>query len=442
MQTVAVLDAQSASTAKKALDGLSCLVLTVDSVEKARYLLMNMRIDLFICDLETEDLDFNALISAASVSNPDIKTLVTGTSSSKIYANQLVERGEAMQFLLKPWQILTVKQAINTALTSAKQQPKITIGHKKSASSSQDSPAGGQGSKFVIHKQQSAPQKPQVKFKNSISGITAQAGTSEHGRYRIDEIVGSGGAGKVCKAFDTLLDMTVAIKFLNSDLIRDESAIEALKAETRICLQLQHKHIVRIYNLEKRGPNYMLIMEYIKGDSLYNLISQYPEGLPLDFVSQVTSVATGALGYAHRHGVLHKDITPGNILITEDGVLKIIDFGIADQAAKPQDPNSEFVTGTPIYMSPEHIRGEMLSNRSDIYSLGVLIKQLLTGSVVSMEGATLQDLAYTPHPPITGLPLSITQVLESATAFSPADRYESMEDFGKAFAAAASIVQP
>lgn len=439
MQTIAVLDAQSASTAKKALDGLESLVLTVDTVEKARYLLMNMRIDLFICDLETENLDFGAIISAATVSNPDIRTIVTGSSGSKIYANQLVERGEAIQFLPKPWQILTVKHAINTALTAAKQQPKISIGHKKGTTVPQDTPA--QGSKFVIHKQQAATQKPQVKFKNSISGITAQAGTADHGRYRIDEIIGTGGAGKVCKAFDTLLDMTVAIKFLNADLIRDETAIEALKAETRICLQLQHKHIVRIYNLEKRGPNYMLIMEYIKGDSLFSLLTQYPEGLPLDFVSQVTAVATGALAYAHRHGVLHKDITPGNILITEDGVLKIIDFGIADKVAKQQNPDSDFVTGTPVYMSPEHIRGEMLSNRSDIYSLGVLIKQLLTGTVVSAEGATIQDLAYTPHPPITGLPLSITQVLESATAFSPADRWESMEEFGKAFEAAASIVQ-
>lgn len=440
MQTVAVLDSKSASTAKKALDGLECLVLTVDTVEKARYLLMNMKVDLFICDLETADLDFHAVISAASVSNPDIKTIVTGTASSKIYANQLVERGEALMYLPKPWQILTVKHSINTALTAVKSKPKISIGHKNSAATSETG-NGGSSSKFVIHKQQSAVQKPQVKFKNSSSAITAQAGTSEHGRYRIDEIVGSGGAGKVCKAFDTLLDMTVAIKFLNSELIRDENAIEALKAETRICLQLQHKHIVRIYNLEKRGPNYMLIMEYIKGDSLFSLISQYPEGLPLDFVSQVTAVATNALGYAHRHGVLHKDITPGNILITEDGVLKIIDFGIADSVGKQHNDDSEFVTGTPVYMSPEHIRGEMLTNRSDIYSLGVLITQLLTGRVVSKEGATLQDMAYTPHPPITGVPLSIAQVLESATAFSPADRWESMEEFGKAFAGAASIVQ-
>lgn len=438
MQTVAVLDAQSASTAKKALDGLECLVLTVDTVEKARYLLMNMKVDLFICDLETADLDFGALISASSVNNPDLRTIVTGTSGSKIYAGQLVDRGEALQFLLKPWQILTVKHAINNVLSQIQQQPKFTIGRKKAPQQEQQ---GSQGAKFVIHKQQAAGQKTSAKFKSSGPSIAMPAGSSDHGRYRIDEVIGSGGAGKVCRAFDTLLDMTVAIKFLNADLIRDESAIEALKTETRICLQLQHKHIVRIYNLEKRGPNYMLIMEYIKGDSLFNLMSQYPEGLPLDFVAQVTSVATGALNYAHRHGVLHKDITPGNILITEDGVLKIIDFGIADTLEKQPREDSEFVTGTPVYMSPEHIRGEMLSNRSDIYSLGVLVKQLLTGTVVSRPDATLQDLAYSPHPPITGLPLAIAQVLESATAFSPADRWESMEEFGKAFSAAAAIAQ-
>ena len=265
-------------------------------------------------------------------------------------------------------------------------------------------------------------------------------GVSDRGRYRIDQIIGEGGSGRVCKAYDTLLEMPVAIKFLNPDLVRDENAIQALKTETRICLQLQHKHIVRIYNLERHGSSYMLIMEYLESDSLFQLMQGYPDGMPPDFVSQVVAVTTSALEYAHRHGVLHKDITPGNILITHDGLLKLIDFGIAGKADIEQ--NKDFIAGTPVYMSPEHIRGEILDARSDIYALGVLVTQMLTGRTVNVPDATTQMMAYEPHPPITGLPEPLTQILETATAFSPADRWSSMSEFGEAFAGAYAMSYP
>ena len=260
--------------------------------------------------------------------------------------------------------------------------------------------------------------------------------TVEGGRYRIDEIIGEGGSGRVCRAYDLLLDMEVAIKFLNPDLIRDEESINALKTETRICLQLAHKHIVRIYNLEKRGANFMIIMEYLKGSTLFPLISQYPQGLPLDFVAQIVAVVTDALGYAHRHGVIHKDVTPGNIFLTDDDVLKVIDFGISANVGA-QRLDTDTVIGTPIYMSPEQLRGEILDYRTDIYSLGVLVHQLLTGRTVNDPAATIQDMAYRPRPAITDLPQPLADVLATATAFSPADRWESMERFGAAFAAAA-----
>ena len=249
-------------------------------------------------------------------------------------------------------------------------------------------------------------------------------------------MIGEGGSGRVCRAYDLLLEMDVAIKFLNPDLVRDEESIQALKSETRICLQLAHKHIVRIYNLEKRGANFMLIMEYLKGATLFPLISQYPQGLPLDFVAQIVAVATDALGYAHGHGVIHKDVTPGNIFLTDDDVLKIIDFGISSVVGA-QQLATDTVIGTPVYMSPEQLRGEILDHRTDIYSLGVLVHQLLTGRTVNAPDATIQDMAYQPRPAITDLPQPLADVLETATAFSPADRWESMARFGAAFAAAA-----
>jgi serine/threonine-protein kinase len=303
-------------------------------------------------------------------------------------------------------------------------------------------PAAGGAPRFVIRKGDAA--QPAHAPSHTVRIGRAAHGsypnirdTVEGGRYRIDEVIGEGGSGRVCRAYDLLLDMVVAIKFLNPDLVRDEESIASLKSETRICLQLVHKHIVRIYNLEKRGANFMLIMEYLKGSTLFSFLQQYPEGLPLDFVAQIVAVATDALGYAHAHGILHKDITPGNIFVTDDDVLKVIDFGIASNVGA-QNRDTDTIIGTPIYMSPEQLRGEILDPRTDIYSLGVLVHQLLTGRTVNVPDATIQDMAFRPRPPIEDLPQPLADVLACATAFSPADRWETMERFGAAFAAAAA----
>ena len=298
------------------------------------------------------------------------------------------------------------------------------------------------GPRFVIRKGEAAQPAHapghQVRFGKAAhqASLPAVRETVEGGRYRIDEVIGEGGSGRVCRAYDMLLEMDVAIKFLNPDLVRDEESIKALKSETRICLQLAHKHIVRIYNLEKRGANFMLIMEYLKGETLFNLLSQYPQGMPLDFVAQIVAVVANALGYAHAHGILHKDITPGNIFLTDDDVLKVIDFGISSRVGA-QQLETDTVIGTPVYMSPEQLRGEILDCRTDIYSLGVLAHQLLTGRTVNAPDATVQDMAFRPRPPITDLPPPLADVIATATAFSPADRWESMARFGAAFAAAA-----
>ena len=316
--------------------------------------------------------------------------------------------------------------------------PRFVI-HKNDSEAKQQAPAAP---KFVIHKGESTPaaytSTRQIRIGKAAQGSYPNVrDTVEGGRYRIDEVIGEGGSGRVCRAYDLLLDMVVAIKFLNPELVRDEESIAALKSETRICLQLVHKHIVRIYNLEKRGANFMLIMEYLKGSTLFSLLQQYPEGMPLDFVAQIVAVATDALGYAHSHGILHKDITPGNLFLTDDDVLKVIDFGIASNIGT-QNRDTDTIIGTPVYMSPEQLRGEILDCRTDIYSLGVLVHQLLTGRTVNAPEATIQDMAFRPRPPITDLPQKLADVIAVATSFSPADRWESMERFGAAFASAAA----
>ena len=256
------------------------------------------------------------------------------------------------------------------------------------------------------------------------------------GRYEIRAVIGEGGTGRVVRAFDKMLEMEVAIKILSPRLIRDKDALAALKAEVRITLGLIHKHILRIYNLEKSGDNYLVIMEYLKGKSVAQLLDEAPGGFPADFVVPLVEVASDALGYAHRHGILHLDLTPGNVFLTEDGIVKIIDFGIAKVAGAPS-ADSEFIVGTPVYMSPEQLRGEALDPRSDIYSLGALTYQMLTGRLVSPPDTPLESLAFQPHPPLEGLAPAVAQVLEEATAFSPDARPAAIEDFAAALAAAA-----
>ena len=253
------------------------------------------------------------------------------------------------------------------------------------------------------------------------------------GRYEIRAVIGEGGTGRVVRAFDKMLDMEVAIKILSPRLIRDKEALAALKAEVRITLGLIHKHILRIYNLEKSGDNYLVIMEYLKGKSVAQLLDEAPGGLPADFVVPLVEVASDALGYAHRHGVLHLDLTPGNVFVTDDGVVKIIDFGIA-KVAGAQAANSEFIVGTPVYMSPEQLRGEALDARSDIYSMGVLTYQMLTGRLVSPPDTPLETLAFQPHPPLEGLAPAVAETLEAATAFSPDARPAAIGDFAAALA--------
>ena len=206
--------------------------------------------------------------------------------------------------------------------------------------------------------------------------------------------------GRVYRAYDRLLDMEVAVKLLNHEFSRDQEAINQLKEETRISLQLLHRHIVRFYNLEKRQNQFLIIMEYVPGVSLHKYMAQMPQGLvPLDLVLQIVGVMADALGYAHRKGVLHKDITPSNVLISEDGVLKLIDFGIADLMNR-QRVIPDYVIGTPVYMSPEQLRGDELDARRTLFTW-CMTHQMMSGRCKT-PGSHSGDAPFMPHPPLVG----------------------------------------
>ena len=254
-------------------------------------------------------------------------------------------------------------------------------------------------------------------------------------RYQIEEELGTGGTGTVYKALDRLLNMPVALKVLNPDVAFLASSVAALKEEARVTLSLSHPHIVRLHDLQKVGMNYFLVMEYVEGDSFRRILDRDgPQ--PPSLAVQVVGVCSDALSYAHRHGVMHNDLKPGNLLLTLDGVLKIIDFGLAALMNRYQ--SSEDVVGTPMYMSPEQKRGELLDERTDVYALGLIAYELLTGIVPFPPRASPEDTMNMERYGLAAAEGSVRTVLEKAAAADRGERWPSVDAFSRAFAEAAA----
>ena len=254
------------------------------------------------------------------------------------------------------------------------------------------------------------------------------------GRYRILKVLGDGGTSTVYRADDGLLGMPVAIKLLKREFREDAAALSQLKEEARIALHLAHSHIVRLYDMQKVGNQYALIMEFVDGQSLRHILDRYGR-LALDSVLDIVGVCTEALAYAHRKGVLHNDLKPDNLLLTREGVLKVVDFGTASFMHK--GPGEEYIVGTPAYMSPEQRSGQPLDTRTDVYALGITVYELLTGRTPFPRRATFDQILAMKPEPLTGVPDAVREVLEKAMAADRADRWNSIEEFRDALFRAA-----
>src|SRR5215475_6958238 len=204
------------------------------------------------------------------------------------------------------------------------------------------------------------------------------------GRYELDGIVGRGGMAEVFRARDIRLDRVVAVKTLREDLARDATFQARFRREAQSAASLNHPSIVAVYDTgeDNDGPSHVpyIVMEYVDGRTLRDLLRDDRRLLP-ERALEITDGVLRALDYSHRNGIVHRDIKPGNVMLTRQGEIKVMDFGIARAVADTQATMTQTaqVIGTAQYLSPEQARGERVDARSDLYSVGCLLYELLTG---------------------------------------------------------------
>lgn len=251
------------------------------------------------------------------------------------------------------------------------------------------------------------------------------------GRYEIREIIGVGGMAVVYKAYDNIDDRIVAIKILKDEYLTNEDFKRRFKNESKAIAVLSHPNIVRVYNVSFGDRLQYIVMEYVDGITLKEYIEQ--QGVinwkeAVHFMGQILA----ALQHAHDKGIVHQDIKPQNIMLLQDGTIKVTDFGIARFSRVDSDTTSENAIGSVHYISPEQARGEMTDDKADIYSVGVVMYEMLTGklpfqsdSAVSVALMQLQQDPKRPRDIIPTLPLGLEQITIRAMQKNPSDRYGS-----------------
>jgi len=264
------------------------------------------------------------------------------------------------------------------------------------------------------------------------------------GQYQIVERLATGGAGEVYAGIDTKLGREVAIKFLRPELASDQSYVDRFLVEAKSLARLNHPNIATLYALPQEDDQVCMIMEFVRGRTLEHIIQNRhaPIG-KRESLAVIAQVADG-LSYAHQQGVIHRDIKPSNLMVTDSGRVKIMDFGIARVQGSARLTRSGSAIGTPLYMSPEQHRGLEGDERSDIYSLGIVLYELLAGAP-PFKGTTDFELAKahheTPPPPLIPRIAGVDPGLESAIMVAlskrPEQRFPSMRAFSDAVGATA-----
>ncbi len=255
------------------------------------------------------------------------------------------------------------------------------------------------------------------------------------GHLRVIASIGVGGMGAVWHAVDELLDRHVALKVIRPELMSRPGLAERFRSEAIVLARLQHPCIAALYGLEKRGDEFVMVMEYVDGETLdHRLASQgvlsWPEA------TRITRAVLDALDHAHESGVIHRDIKPANVMITRAGRVKVMDFGIARLVGAQRQTRTGAAVGTPSYMSPEQLLGQEVDGRADVYAVGTLLYELSTGHLpFEVEGdylrmiAQLQQVPALPSTHNPELPGGLDLIVARALQKEPADRYDTSGAF-------------
>ena len=261
------------------------------------------------------------------------------------------------------------------------------------------------------------------------------------GKYRILERLGRGGMGIVYKALDETLDRVVAIKVLNPDL-SDAELLKRFRSEAVSLARLNHPGIATIYELHRHDDELLMVMEFVRGETLQTLSERLGPLEPPQATHVIVQILD-ALTHAHRAGVVHRDLKPANVMVSDTGMVKVMDFGIARMLGGEHFTQTGFMMGTPAYMAPEQVLGQEIDGRADLYSVGVLFYRLLSRELPFKADTAIsmaqKQIAEAPTPIgkfRPDLPAWCAEVITKALSKSPDDRYQTAEAFRSTLTAA------
>ncbi|HET9531412.1 MAG TPA: protein kinase, partial [Blastocatellia bacterium] len=258
------------------------------------------------------------------------------------------------------------------------------------------------------------------------------------GNYRITEKIGEGGMGAVFKGIDMMLEREVAIKVLRPEYASQPELVERFRSEAVTLAKLNHPNIATLHGFFRQGNDFFMVMEFLRGEPLDSIIER-SGAMPVDRAVTLFCHALEGIGHAHSLGIIHRDIKPANIMLTDKGVVKVMDFGIARVLGTARMTRQGSIVGTIAYMSPEQIQGFESDARADIYSLGILLYEMLTGRVpfindteFSLMMAQIQEMPTPPRTFAPHIPPAIEQAIMRSLNKQPEARFQSVSEFRSA----------
>ncbi len=254
-------------------------------------------------------------------------------------------------------------------------------------------------------------------------------------RYQVEARIGAGGMAEVYRGFDQVLNRTVAIKVLLPQMARDTSFVERFRREAQAAARLNQPNIVGVYDTGADDGTQYIVMEFIEGRTLAEFMATGRRPTPVQS-AEIAQKICAAIAAAHAQGVIHRDIKPGNVMITREGVIKVMDFGIARVLGPETAPQTSAVLGTASYLSPEQAQGGPVDARTDIYSLGAVLYELLTGrppftgdSPVAVAYKQVNETPAVPSSLNPDVPARLDSVVMKALSKNPSNRYQTADEF-------------